>query len=80
MRNGYVEAGIIEDGHPARGVGGGVSQIATTLYNAAYFAGLTLRRAQGAQLLHQPLPAGREATVFDNIIDLKFRNDTRPRS
>ena len=39
--HGYIEAGIIEDGHPARGIGGGVSQVATTLYNAAYFAGMT---------------------------------------
>ncbi|MBA3905732.1 MAG: VanW family protein, partial [Pseudonocardiales bacterium] len=38
--HGYVEAGIIEDGHPARGIGGGVSQVATTLYNASYFAGM----------------------------------------
>jgi vancomycin resistance protein YoaR len=39
--NGYVEAGIISEGHASRGVGGGVSQVATTLYNAAYFAGMT---------------------------------------
>ena len=37
--NGYVEAGIISEGRLA-GVGG-VSQVATTLYNAAYFAGMT---------------------------------------
>lgn len=38
--NGYVEAGIIMHRRPERGVGGGVSQVATTLFNAAYFAGL----------------------------------------
>ena len=37
---GYVEAGIIKNGRPARGMGGGVSQLATTLFNAAYFAGM----------------------------------------
>ena len=74
--NGYVEAGIIEDGHPARGIGGGVSQIATTLYNAAYFAGLTLVEHKEHSFFISRYPPGREATVFDNIIDLKFRNDS----
>jgi Uncharacterized vancomycin resistance protein len=74
--NGYVEAGIIEDGHPSRGVGGGVSQVATTLYNAAYFAGLTLLEHKEHSYYISRYPAGREATVFGNVIDLKFRNDT----
>jgi len=73
---GYVPAGIIEDNRPARGIGGGVSQLATTLYNAAYFAGM-------ADVVHQEhsyyisrYPAAREATVFEGLIDLKFRNDS----
>jgi vancomycin resistance protein YoaR len=73
--HGYVEAGIISEGHASRGVGGGVSQVATTLYNAAYFAGMT-------DVTHKPhsfyigrYPPGREATVFEGSIDMKFRND-----
>ena len=73
--HGYVEAGIIEDGHPARGIGGGVSQVATTLYNAAYFAGMTNVEHKEHSFYISRYPAGREATVFDNLIDLKFRND-----
>jgi vancomycin resistance protein YoaR len=73
--HGYVEAGIIENGHSARGVGGGVSQVATTLYNAAYFAGMTNVEHKEHSFYISRYPAGREATVFDNIIDLKFRND-----
>ena len=73
--HGYVEAGIIEDGHPARGVGGGVSQVATTLYNASYFAGMTNVEHKEHSFYISRYPAGREATVFDNLIDLKFRND-----
>lgn len=73
--HGYVEAGIIEDGHPARGIGGGVSQVATTLYNAAYFAGMTLVAHKEHSFYISRYPPGREATVFDNLIDLKFRND-----
>ena len=73
--HGYIEAGIIEDGHPARGIGGGVSQVATTLYNAAYFAGMTNVEHKEHSFYISRYPAGREATVFDNLIDLKFRND-----
>src|SRR5699024_4035827 len=36
---GYVESGVIEDGRPQKAVGGGISQFATTLFNASYFAG-----------------------------------------
>ncbi len=73
--NGYVEAGIISDGHPSRGIGGGVSQIATTLYNAAYFAGMTDVAHKEHSFYISRYPAAREATVFEGAIDLKFRND-----
>jgi vancomycin resistance protein YoaR len=75
-RQGYVEAGIIEDGHPARGVGGGVSQLATTLYNAAYFAGMTDVSHREHSYYISRYPAAREATVYEGAIDLKFRNDS----
>ncbi|MEJ8281774.1 VanW family protein [Pseudonocardia spirodelae] len=73
--NGYVEAGIIEDGHPARGVGGGVSQLATTLYNASYFAGMTDVEHKEHSYYISRYPVAREATVFNDLIDVKFRND-----
>jgi vancomycin resistance protein YoaR len=73
--NGYVEAGIISDGHPSRGVGGGVSQVATTLYNASYFAGMADVAHKEHSFYISRYPAGREATVFEGSIDLKFRND-----
>ncbi|HWN32281.1 MAG TPA: VanW family protein [Pseudonocardia sp.] len=72
---GYVPAGIIEDGHPARGIGGGVSQLATTLYNAAYFAGMTDVGHQEHSYYISRYPVAREATVYEGAIDLKFRND-----
>ncbi|MHA2789979.1 VanW family protein [Corynebacterium sp. S7] len=74
---GYVESGIIIDGHAGEAVGGGISQFATTLYNAAYFGGMT-------DIAHTPhsyyisrYPAGREATVYEGAIDLVFRNDSK---
>lgn len=73
--NGYVEAGIIEEGQPARGIGGGVSQVATTLYNAAYFAGMIDVEHREHSYYIGRYPVAREATVFDNLIDVKFRND-----
>lgn len=73
--NGYVEAGIIDNGAPGRGVGGGVSQVATTLYNAAYFAGMVDVAHQEHSFYISRYPPGREATVFEGSIDLKWRND-----
>lgn len=77
---GYVEAGVIEEGVPARAVGGGISQFATTLYNASYFAGMTDDGHKEHSFHISRYPAAREATVFQNpdgssVIDLKFKND-----
>lgn len=72
---GYVEAGIIENGRPATGIGGGVSQLATTLYNAAYFAGMEDVEHHEHSYYISRYPAGREATVFGDVLDVKFRND-----
>jgi vancomycin resistance protein YoaR len=73
--NGYVKSGIILNGRPDSGVGGGVSQVATTLFNAAYFAGMELVEHQEHSYYISRYPAGREATVYGDSIDVKFRND-----
>ncbi|SFW71576.1 VanW family protein [Amycolatopsis australiensis] len=78
---GYVEAGVIENGAPAREVGGGISQFATTLYNAAYFAGMKDAGHKEHSYYISRYPAAREATVFQSpngasVIDLKFTNDS----
>ena len=79
-KQGYVEAGIIENGAPGKAVGGGISQFATTLYNASYFAGMTDAGHTEHSYYISRYPAAREATVFQNpdgssVIDLKFKND-----
>ncbi|WP_054815457.1 VanW family protein [Nocardia arizonensis] len=74
---GYVESGIIDHGRPSTAVGGGISQFATTLYNAAYFAGLEDAGHTEHSYYISRYPAAREATVFDGAIDLKFRNSTQ---
>ncbi|WP_194816411.1 VanW family protein [Nocardia sp. XZ_19_385] len=73
---GYVESGIIDHGRPSTAVGGGISQFATTLYNAAYFAGMEDAGHTEHSYYISRYPAAREATVFDGAIDLKFRNST----
>ncbi|MGH3827351.1 MAG: VanW family protein [Pseudonocardiaceae bacterium] len=72
---GYVDAGIIDHGRPGRGIGGGISQFATTLYNAAYFAGMTDVEHKEHSYYISRYPAAREATVFEGAIDIKFRDD-----
>ena len=77
---GYVEAGVIENGAPAREVGGGISQFATTLYNASYFAGMKDAGHKEHSYYISRYPAAREATVFQSpsgasVIDLRFTND-----
>jgi vancomycin resistance protein YoaR len=73
--NGYVEAGVIDNGRASRGIAGGASQVSTTLYNAAYFAGMTLLEHKAHSFYISRYPAGREATIATGAIDNKFRND-----
>jgi vancomycin resistance protein YoaR len=73
---GYVDAGIIDHGRPGRGIGGGISQFATTLYNSTYFAGLTDVEHKEHSYYISRYPMAREATVFEGAIDVKFRDDS----
>jgi hypothetical protein len=74
---GYVEAPFISDGNKIEpSIGGGVSQFSTTLYNAAYFAGLRIDTHTPHSLFIDRYPAGRESTLNYDSIDLKFTNDT----
>jgi len=72
---GFVAAPQIADGRFVEGVGGGVSQVATTLYNAAFFAGLELIAHTPHEVYLSRYPEGREATVSWGGPDLVFRND-----
>ncbi|MCF8588758.1 VanW family protein [Gordonia liuliyuniae] len=74
---GYVESGIIDHGRPSNAVGGGISQFATTLYNAAYFAGLEDAGHTEHAYYISRYPEAREATVFEGLIDLQFKNNTK---
>jgi vancomycin resistance protein YoaR len=73
---GYVAAGVIMNGKMEEDIGGGVSQLTTTLFNAAFFAGLDVPAYQSHTLYIDRYPYGREATISHPSPDLKIRNQS----
>ena len=74
--NGFVEGFIISDGIYEEDFGGGVSQVATTTFNTAFFAGLEDVEHKPHSFYIDRYPIGREATVAWGSVDLRFKNDT----
>ena len=72
---GFVLAPAIAAGELKDSYGGGVSQVATTTYNAAFFAGLALEQHTPHEFWISRYPMGREATISWRSPDLVFRND-----
>ncbi|HEV7887788.1 MAG TPA: VanW family protein [Acidimicrobiales bacterium] len=73
---GFVVAPVIQDGEHAEDVGGGISQFATTTFNAAFFAGLDFGEYQSHSLVIGRYPYGREATMGFPHPDLQIKNTT----
>jgi vancomycin resistance protein YoaR len=73
---GFLEAPVIINGELSTGLGGGVCQVSTTVFNAAYEAGLPIVERHNHALYISHYPQGRDATVNYPDVDLKFRNDT----
>ena len=87
LENGYAEALIIYGDQTIQGVGGGVCQVSTTLFRAAFFAGFPIaeRHAHAYRVGYyeydengykNPNYIGLDATVYVPIVDMKFTNDT----
>ena len=74
--NGFTEGFIISDGIFKEDLGGGVSQLATTLFNGMFFAGLKDIEHKPHSLYIDRYPVGREATVAFGALDMRFENDT----
>jgi len=74
---GFVAAPMIVGGSFVDSVGGGISQVATTLYNAAFFAGLDLVEHTPHSIYISRYPMGREATISWGGPELIFRNGWR---
>ena len=73
---GFVAAPVIEEGRFSEGVGGGISQFATTLFNAAFFGGLDFGEYQSHSIYISRYPYGREATLSFPHPDLQIENTT----
>ena len=76
VENGFVPAPAIRDGEFVEEVGGGISQFATTMFNAIYFGGYRILEHQAHSYWFTRYPMGREATVSWPGPDLRFRNDS----
>jgi vancomycin resistance protein YoaR len=87
LDTGYAEALIIAGGKTIKGVGGGVCQVSTTLFRAAFFTGFPIiERWPHAYRVgyyeydpngrRSPQYAGLDATVFVPVVDFKFKNDS----
>jgi vancomycin resistance protein YoaR len=76
LAKGFVPAGAIREGQHVDEVGGGVSQFATTTFNAAYFAGLDIPVSQAHTEYFPRYPLGREATMGYPNPDLQIHNNT----
>jgi len=74
--NGFANAGVIVQGVHTEGMGGGLSQMATTTFNAGYFAGFEDIEHRPHSVFITRYPAGREATLAVGSLDMRFRNNT----
>jgi len=71
---GYKEAAIYSAGQVVDGLGGGICQISSTLYNAVVMANLEIVERRNHQFVTSYLPAGRDATVVYGVTDFQFKN------
>ena len=74
--NGFVTGGVIQNGVFEESVGGGISQFATTTFNAAFFGGLEIPEYQSHSIYISRYPYGREATLSFPRPDLVLENNT----
>ena len=75
-QKGYVKAGIIRGGRAAENYGGGISQVSTTIFNAAFFSGMKLDAWTPHYYYISRYPEGREATISWPDLHNKFTNVT----
>lgn len=74
--NGYVSSGVVENGFATQAMGGGLSQISTTTFNAAFEAGMEDIEHKPHSRWFQRYPPGREATIYVPTLDMRWGNNT----
>lgn len=72
---GYQEAPVIVNGELTPGLGGGVCQTSTTLYNALLHADVSITERSPHSIAPTYVPKGRDGAVATGYLDLKFKND-----
>lgn len=75
--NGYFTAGTYVNGRNTPGLGGGICQVSSTLYNAVLRAELQVTERTNHMMTVGYVPLGADATIANPSIDFKFRNDTK---
>ncbi len=71
---GYKYAKVYENGEVVDGIGGGICQISSTLYNSVLMANMEVTERRNHQFITSYTPAGRDATVVYGLTDFKFKN------
>jgi len=74
---GYKSANVIVGNKLEQGLGGGVCQVSTTLYNAILLSDLAVKERSSHTLPVSYVPVGRDAAVAYGSLDLKFKNNSR---
>nr|AEF16034.1 VanW family protein [Streptomyces viridochromogenes] len=75
-KNGFVDGVMILNDEFTKAPGGGVSAVATTIFNAMFFAGVKPVEYGAHSFYIERYPEGREATVAWGSLDLRFKNDS----
>ena len=76
IEQGFQIAKVYSGGQAVDGVGGGICQVSTTLYNAVLYANLEVVSRRNHQLPVHYVPLGQDATVVYGQTDFKFRNNS----
>lgn len=74
--NGYKKAGTYVEGKNVDGMGGGICQVSSTLYNAVLRAELTVTQRSNHMMTVGYVPLGADATIANPNVDFKFKNET----
>ncbi|MCL1951046.1 MAG: VanW family protein [Turicibacter sp.] len=74
VASGYQYATIFMNGQPVSGIGGGICQVSSTIYNAQLKAGIKATKRMNHSLIVDYVPRGQDATMAEGFIDYRFVN------
>lgn len=72
----FEKAPIIVNGKLEEGLGGGICQVSSTLYNAVLYSGLEITRINNHSIPSSYINKGRDATVSHGNLDFRFKNNS----